>query len=281
MEKRLKLKVFLRSFLIQTGWNFERFQNMGFYFSIYPVLFKIWKTPSGLETPSLKQAFLRHISIFNTQPYMSGFVIGNVWKMEEKMSTADGTDRDKYEKEILNIKQALASSFASIGDRVFWGRLKPITVQIAILIWIASGYYGWLVFDSTGHGFSMFWIMFGPLCGTILYSLFAIHVRWKGLDRGYSCGGSSTCGLDAFDWPGIIRILSVIGFVVSLVILLFAFALLVILNYDKGFSWDMAAKLGSIFGVILLHYFMKRFGYSSLQTIFAMLIITAMFFGIF
>ncbi|MEW6042273.1 MAG: PTS system mannose/fructose/sorbose family transporter subunit IID [Elusimicrobiota bacterium] len=304
MDKKLKLKVFMRSFLIQAGWNFERFQNMGFYFSIYPVLIRIWKTPS-----ELKQAFLRHISIFNTQPYMSGFVLGNVWKMEEKMSDADGIDRDRYEKEILNIKKALASSFASIGDRIFWGRLKPITVQIAILIWIASGYYRWLIpgtvpewglshfvpecrgnHSMVSHwsgflegvtGLSPFWLISGPLCGTVLFSLFAIYIRWKGLGCGYECGGSSNCGLDAFNWSGIIRVLSIIGFVVSWVILLFSLAYIVLLNYSVGFPWKIFEKLGLIFGVILLHYFMKKLGYSSLQTILAMLLVTVLFMGMF
>ena len=70
MDRKLKIKIFLRSLFIQSGWNFERFQNIGLCFALMPLFKKIW--PDSLK---FKTALVRHFGIFNTHPYLAGFII--------------------------------------------------------------------------------------------------------------------------------------------------------------------------------------------------------------
>src|SRR3989338_860771 len=105
------LRMFFRSFFIQAGWNYERFQNLGFAFSMQPALEKIYP-----DREKLKAALLRHLQLFNTQPYMASFVLGNMAGLEERAAAGP----EARLKSLPGVKQALASSYASIGDNIFW-----------------------------------------------------------------------------------------------------------------------------------------------------------------
>ncbi len=256
--------MFFRSFFIQAGWNYERFQNLGFAFSILPALRKICAPGEKFNS-----AVLRHLGIVNTQPYMAGFVIGNIVRMEEDLAGRPGDA--EFEKKLLGVKSALASGFAAIGDRIFWGRLKPMTTQICIVVWLVSGFYGWLF---TGAVFrpSLAVLFGGPLAGILVYGAFAVYMRWVGLKRGYACGGSSNCGLDAVNWPGLIRLLSVTGFAFSLLIALGAFGLLIAHNWSGGNPGGVALKAALALGVMALQRVTRKFGRS---IFFAMAVILA------
>jgi len=246
--------MFLRSFFIQAGWNYERFQNLGFAFCLQPALEKIYP-----DRAKLKAAMLRHLQIFNTQPYMASFVLGNVASIEEK--AAAGPDQEACLKTMPGVKQALASSFASIGDRIFWGRLKPMTAQVCLLVWAAGGFYGWL-FTGLNTKVSVWLLMAGPVAGIVFYSAFAVHWRWYGLKSGYVCGGSASCGLDSANWPRLIRVLSTAGFLMSVAIALTAFGMLAALNYNSGRPGDVFLRIALPVGVLALHRITRALGKS-------------------
>jgi PTS system mannose-specific IID component len=265
------LPMFFRSFFIQAGWNYERFQNLGFAFSILPALGKIY--PPGEK---FNAAVLRHLGIFNTQPYMAGFVIGNIVRMEEELAGRPGDA--EFEKKLLGVKSALASGFAAIGDRVFWGRLKPLTTQLCIVVWLLAGFYGWLF---TGAAFrpSLAVLFGGPLAGIAVYVAFAVYMRWVGLKKGYACGGSASCGLDAVNWPGLIRMLSVTGFAFSLLIVLGAFGLLIAHNWS-GENTALFAKVALVLGVMALQRVTRKFGRSIFFAMGIILIVSAALFTV-
>ncbi|OGS08796.1 MAG: hypothetical protein A2270_02890 [Elusimicrobia bacterium RIFOXYA12_FULL_51_18] len=247
-------EVFVRSFFIQAGWNSERFQNLGFAFSIMPALRKIYEPGERFNA-----AVLRHLGIVNTQPYMAGFVIGNIVSMEEEMAGRPGDA--EFEKKMLGVKAAMASGFAAIGDRIFWGRLKPLTTQLCIVVWLMSGFYGWLF---TGAAFrpSMAVLFGGPLAGVAVYGAFAVYMRWVGIKKGYSCGGGSNCGFDAVNWSGLIRLLSVTGFAFSLLIAIGAFGLLVAHNWSGEDTGGQALKAALALGVMALQRVTRKSGRS-------------------
>jgi mannose/fructose/N-acetylgalactosamine-specific phosphotransferase system component IID len=265
------VSIFFRSFFIQAGWNYERFQNLGFAFAITPALKKIYA-----PGPALNSAVLRHLGQFNTQPYMAGFVLGNTVKMEETFSRGPGGAG--LEKSMLGVKSALASGFAAIGDRVFWGRLKPLTTQICIVVWLLTGFYGWL-FTGTEFRPSMAALFGGPLAGMAVYGAFAVYLRWTGLKRGYACGGGSNCGLDALNWPGLIRALSVTGFAFSLLIVLAAFGLLVVCGWPGESGAGLVIKAAPVLAVMVLQRVTRKFGRSIFFAMGIVLAVSAVLFA--
>ncbi|HAF96013.1 MAG: hypothetical protein A2X34_07460 [Elusimicrobia bacterium GWC2_51_8] len=300
--------MFLRSFFIQAGWNYERNQNVGFAFALLPALRKAYGVTVPLACPALlptelnsigqkggacsalgglssfakaseehgpakllpseadlsaterfSSALLRNLGFFNTQPYMAGFILGNVAKMEEKL--AAGPENEEAIKTAAEVKQALASSFAAIGDRIFWGRLKPMTTQVCLIVWILGGFYGWL-FISGREMPSLWLIMLGPVSGVAVYSFFAVYWRWKGVKLGFECGGASNCGLEAMNWSRFIRRLSVLGFSFSLMIVLAAFALSTAFNSHMRPGPDLALRLGLPLSVLAVHRVAHKSGRS-------------------
>ena len=246
--------MFLRSFFIQAGWNYERSQNVGFAFALLPALRKAYGA-----TGRFSSALLRNLEFFNTQPYMAGFILGNVAKMEEQL--AAGPENAEAIKTAAGVKQALASSFAAIGDRIFWGRLKPMTTQVCLIVWIMGGFYGWL-FTSRPETQPLWLIMLGPVLGAAVYSAFAVYWRWKGVKMGFECGGASNCGLEAMNWRRFIRRLTVLCFSFSLAIALAAFALFAAFNWHRYSGPGLALRLCVPAGVVAVHREVHKFGRS-------------------
>jgi PTS system mannose-specific IID component len=73
--------MFVKTFFIQTLWNYERLQNVGFLFILKPFLCRIYS-----DEGEKKEAFLRHVGFFNTHPYMVDLIAAIVVNMEEKAS---------------------------------------------------------------------------------------------------------------------------------------------------------------------------------------------------
>jgi len=252
--------IFFRSFFIQAGWNYERLQNLGFAFAIMPALRKIYAPGEKLGA-----AVLRHLGLFNTQPYMAGFVIGNIVRMEEELALMPaggaGSGTAAFEKKMLEVKAALSSGFAAIGDRIFWGRLKPLTTQLCIVIWALAGFYGWL-FTNTVPSVPLPVLFGGPLAGIALYGGGAVYLRWQGLKKGYACGGTASCGLDAVNWPALIRLLSVAGFALSLLIVAGAFGMLIEQNWNGAHKGGLILRAALALGVMVLQRVVRKSGRS-------------------
>ncbi len=238
---------------------------MGFCFALMPHLKKIWT-----DSSRLKKAVLRHFGIFNTQPYMAGFIIGNVCRIEEKISSAqDSQEEQKFIMVSVNIKSALASSFASIGDRMFWGRITSINAIFCLIVWILFGFYGWFLIDAEPD-VSVYVLFAGPLLGTVFAAYASLYIRWKGLGYGYLCGGSKLCGLDLLPWSKIISKLSLAGLVSS--VLIFIFVLIsAAAYYYKSFGVEgvilKAVLVASAIGIFLIFRKLKKSVFLVLATL--------------
>ena len=216
MDLKLRIHLFLRSFFLQAGWNFVKYQNLGFTFIMLPFLRRLYKDdPEAL--PSVMQ---RYLDTFNTQPIMASFCFGALAKQEEAI--AQKQSLKDYKEQVLEwngVRRGLSITAASIGDRLFWGTLKPLTLLLAIFIWMLLG----INFFETHilRPMPVAYVYIAIIVAFAAYNIIALYVRWIGLQIGYKSDESSCFGLTCFDWNRTIYYLKRIGFLFTAFLLLF------------------------------------------------------------
>ena len=153
----IKNLIFLRIFLLQALWNFERLQNIGFLYILYPLFKTLYP-----DKEKRKDALLRHIGFFNTNPYMANIIVAMVINCEKNIACGKEKDNKKPE----TIKSLMAGPVAAIGDSFFWGTWRPFVSFISILIIILS----MTIFDI-----KFLWI--APVIFIVLYNI--IHLAFR------------------------------------------------------------------------------------------------------
>jgi len=113
-----------RSLLVQAGYNFERMQNLGFLYSLAPLL-------NGAPEEDLRETYARHLEFFNTHPYLAGSLAAVVGKMEN--------EREKKE-DIQAFKQSMMGPFGALGDSFFWFSVKPVALLVGVVLALAGHY---------------------------------------------------------------------------------------------------------------------------------------------
>ncbi len=125
-EKRTKgfFRMFLHSLFIQAVWNYKSMVSVGFTFGL-------WTKCRHLFTDKKEKiAFLkRHLSFFNTHPYMAPYAIGAIARLEEDHKKNGTPDLASIEK----LKNALIGPLGAIGDQVFWQSIKPAVTLLGLL----------------------------------------------------------------------------------------------------------------------------------------------------
>ena len=122
LTKKDLLKVFFRSMTLEASFTYERFQGIGYAYSMIPVLKKLYPEKERL-VPALK----RHIEFFNTTPHVVTSVMGISASMEEEYAM----NPDGFEPRSINaIKVGLMGPLAGIGDSLFWGTFRVIAAGI-------------------------------------------------------------------------------------------------------------------------------------------------------
>lgn len=119
---------FFRSLFLQSVWNYDRMQNVGFVFSIIPWLKSLYK-----DEEKMYERIKAHLGFFNTHPYLASVLIGITMKLEEEY--CQGKIR---EDESLKTKTMLAGPIAAIGDRLIWATWRvfcSVLVASYFLIW--------------------------------------------------------------------------------------------------------------------------------------------------
>jgi PTS system mannose-specific IID component len=183
VKKTTLMKIFLRSFFIQTTLNFRRMQNLGFTMAIIPLI-REWR----LQQKDSEGMLTRHLQMFNTHPYFSAPVIGSVVRLEEEQ----GGKGDALE--IIALKQSLMGSYAAIGDIFFWGALRPFAAIIAVIL----AYMGLII---------------APIAFLLIYTPAHFWIRLKGFIEGYRLGKNGFEFIRTLDLPRVavkIRWLSLI-----------------------------------------------------------------------
>lgn len=154
------IRVFLRSFLIQASWSYDRMQSLGFAYAVLPALRRLYADPG-----EYRSRLQLHMEYFNTQPYLASFILGAAVRMEEERATGRNRTAD-----VAALKNTLMAPLGALGDSFFWGALKPLSVVIALAV-LLSG----------------FW--WAPLLFLVLYNSIHIWLRAEVLVWGYRTAG--------------------------------------------------------------------------------------------
>lgn len=137
LTKGDRMKVALRSQFIQANWNYERMHNVGYAFTMNPLIRTLYKNKEDQI-----QAAQRHLEFVNTHPYLYGPINGVVIALEEER--ANGTDIS--DEAINGVKIGMMGPLAGIGDPVFWGTLRPVIGAFAASMALSQSILGPIIF---------------------------------------------------------------------------------------------------------------------------------------
>lgn len=190
IDHRDLLTIFRRSMTLEASWNFERQQNMGYAFSMAPLIKKLYKHNQNKQA----EAAARSLEFFNTSPAFAPFIMGLAASMEEKNSQSFDDNFDTNG--ITAVKTALMGPLAGIGDSLFWGTLLVIAVGI-------------------GSSFSMQGSLLGPLLFLLIFNIPNYLLKYFGVIKGYQLGAKL---LENIQSSGIMSILMNAATVMGLVV---------------------------------------------------------------
>ena len=154
----IKLRVMWRSFLLQASWNFECMQSLGLVYVLGPALQYLYRDEE------LQAAYQRHLSYFNTHPFMASPVIGVLLSLEEKQANGEASALSADD-----FKRMVMAPYAAIGDALFWGGFRILAAVVTLFFCI--------------KGF-----LWAPLVFLLLFNLPHLWLRLIGFWRGYEVG---------------------------------------------------------------------------------------------
>lgn len=202
-EKEIKItnkeikQVFWRSLFEMSSINYERFQALGFLYSITPVLKKLYP-----DKQKLSAAMKRHMEMYNSHPWMINPILGTTIALEEK--NANGTNTEAA---INNVKVGLMGPFAGIGDSLFWGTLRPILAGIGAALALQGSYMGPVLFlilwNICNFGFRYFSLTYGYKTGMNMLKDMKKTNIVKKISEGASVLGLMVLGVLVAQWINI------------------------------------------------------------------------------
>ena len=211
MTRWMQFQLFWRSFFLQAGWNFSKYQNVGLAFVMTPFLSHLYQQ-NKRDLPSVLE---RYLEGFNTQPMMASFCFGALAKQEERMARAKtlAEYRERLS-EWNSLKRSLSITTASLGDRLFWGTLKPFTLLLALFIWLALNINFFEV--SSGQTVPFIEVFGACLVAFFAFNAVALFVKWKGISLSYDAPNNGCFGLTQFDWNKTIYNAKLFGMLLAL-----------------------------------------------------------------
>lgn len=244
-------KYILRSLLLQSFWNYKKMQNLGMLFIMYPYISSLYPEKNKFFSRSI----LRNLENFNTNPIMVSFCLGAVMKQEEILSKVTDNLPVFYaqEKEWLSIRTSIATTVASLGDRLFWATLKPLSLIFALLVLCLFQVPFLNDYAEVSHlGLA---VILAAFVAFLTYNIPAFITRYKGFKWGYEGTEDNFFGLIEINWNKIITILKTVGQILTALVfvygLYFYFAHAVIDAY-------LVTKITLLSAFVVLSVFIKK-----------------------
>ena len=181
-------KLFLAAFFLQSAWNYERQQGIGFAAALAGTVGRL-----GIAGAERARFLRRHLRSFNTNPVMAPWVIGAVARLESNRARDGSPDEDGIDR----LKTALSIHLARIGDSIVWSGVRPLASAVGIVLALAGA--AWVAA-------AVYWV---------LYNAVQVPLRVAGLWIGYREGAAVTARLVSPKWNRVLGSIRAAGAVVS------------------------------------------------------------------
>lgn len=116
-------QVFVRSISYNGSFNYERQLNLGWAFSLMPVLRKLY----GNDKEQMSEALQRHLEFNNITPFICTLLFGITIALEEENANDPSFDVNT----INAVKVGLMGPLSGIADSIFFGTIRTIGAGIA------------------------------------------------------------------------------------------------------------------------------------------------------
>ena len=130
--------VFFRSISYNGSFNYERQLNMGWAFSLMPVLRKLY----GDDKEEMTKALKRHLEFNNITPFICTILFGITTALEEE----NANDPDFDESSINAVKVGLMGPLSGIGDSIFFGTIRTLGASIGCSLALDGSALGPILF---------------------------------------------------------------------------------------------------------------------------------------
>lgn len=258
--------VYIRTFFLQAYWNFARLQNIGMLYIMEPVLNRLYKKRPEMYL----RAKSRNMETFNSQPCMSTYSIGAMIKQEEKIATVKtGEALLHEEREWRIIRASTANTAASIGDRLFWATLQPLSLVFCFVILFVGQVD--ILREEVVSQQSIIGAIAGVFGSLLVYNLPALFIRFKGLKESYNGSEDNFYGLINLNWNKTMSFLKLLGQILVVFVILYG---VYVRFRGSAVDVDFIARISLLAGFLVLSIFMRKM---NIPYIFLYLIATLVF----
>jgi len=151
----------MRSGWIQATLHEGGMQNLGRLFVLVPVA--KWL---GLNRDGWNAFAQRHLSFFNSNPFVSPLGLGALARIEYDARTNEAATPDDM---IGRFSTRLSTPLGAVGDELFWAAIRPQMSLLAVLVALFAGIWGAVVF-------------------VVGFSVYQYTIRWSLFRRGWELG---------------------------------------------------------------------------------------------
>lgn len=192
LSKWDRFKIFFRSLFVQSVFNSERMQNIGFAYILFPIIKKLYP-----DTQAQKEVILRHLTSINTHPYFVTSIIGLIISKEEELAKGkEGLTPN----DISVLKATVTAPLSGLGDSLFGGTYRPLISFLGVIIILI----GILSEKSPILGIGFF---------LITYNIVHLIIRYKGIKKGYLLKEKLLEKIGKISFQRIKSILNIIGMI--------------------------------------------------------------------
>ena len=247
-----KTKYILRSLLLQGFWNSRKMQNVGMLFTMYPYLCQLYSSGSA---KFFKRAIQRNLETFNTNPAMVSFCLGAVMKQEKVLLDTQSNMNTFYdqEKEWFIIRSSVSTTVASLGDRLFWSTIKPLSLVLAFtVLYLGQVYFFNDVVTTSNMELP---IIIALTLASLGYNIPVFVTRYKGFTLSYEGNEENFFGLTKLNWNKVITVLKTAGQVLTVFLFIYG---LYFYFYDSVIDVNVITRVSLLSAFIILSVFIKK-----------------------